>query len=383
MCHRAADRRYFASGFETKPPSHVPVLSVSGMMATLSVGATVHGQSDSHHITSAWVADESGNIIFFKSFTTDETPVVSFEIPVGTGQLTPYEHCNLHGVWEGLSVSLLDMRATTIAALEATGVYNGSYYPASYSTKPPSHVPVLTLSGLVATVSVGSSPHVMTEAHHIASVWVLDQLGRPIFYHDFNYTTDSAATVTFTVPAGVTHVTPYEYCNLHQVWAGNSISIAWQPMAAAKEALNIAYTRFYFPAAFSTKPPSHVPVVSVSGGVATLSVGATVHGMSDAHHITAAWVRDKTGMVIFYKTFATDGSETPVVTFTVPASSTALTPYEHCNLHGTWLGAPLPALRAAAVLHEHACVGHSVDVRAADRSQVPRTTRRGSRRRRR
>ena len=224
MLHRA--RRYFANGFETKPPSHVPVLSVSGMVATLSVGATVHGQSASHHITSAWVTDESGHVIFFRAFATDEIPVVSFAIPVGTGELTPYEHCNLHGVWEGLPVLLLDMRAATIDALEASGVYNGSYYPASYSSKPPSHVPVLTLSGQVATVAVGSSPHVMTEAHHIASVWVLDQLGRPIFYHDFNYMTDNAATVAFTVPAGVTHVTPYEYCNLHQVWSGISAEVA-------------------------------------------------------------------------------------------------------------------------------------------------------------
>ena len=154
-------------------------------------------------------------------------------------------------------------------------------------------------------------------------------------------------------------------------------------LAAANEALNIAYTSFYFPAAFSTKPPSHVPVISVSGGVATLSVGASVHGMSDAHHITSAWVRDQTGMVIFYQTFATDGSETPVVTFTVPAGSTALTPYEHCNLHGTWLGVSLPAWGGAAALHEHLCVGHAVEGRLLVASQAPRTTRRGSRRRRR
>jgi superoxide reductase len=223
LCRRRA-HRYFPDGFETKPPSHVPVLSVSGMMGTLSVGATVHGQSAQHHITAAWVTDESGHIMFFKAFATDETPVVSFAIPVGTAELTPYEHCNLHGVWEGLSVPVLTTRRATIDALEANGVYNASFYPASYSTKPPSHVPVLTLSGQVATVAVGSSPHVMTEAHHIASVWVLDQLGRPIFYHDFNYTTDSAATA-FAVPPGVTHLTPYAFCNLHQVWSGRSAEV--------------------------------------------------------------------------------------------------------------------------------------------------------------
>jgi desulfoferrodoxin (superoxide reductase-like protein) len=126
---------------------------------------------------------------------------------------------------------------------------------------------------------------------------------------------------------------------LHAQVSSGSSNADSEGLAAAKQALNIAYTSVYFPDAFSTKPPSHVPVISVSSGVVTLSVGASVHGMSDAHHITAVWVRDQTGIVIFYKAFAADGSGTPVVTFTVPAGSTALTPYEHCNLHGTWRGA--------------------------------------------
>jgi desulfoferrodoxin (superoxide reductase-like protein) len=120
-------------------------------------------------------------------------------------------------------------------------------------------------------------------------------------------------------------------------------------LAADKEALNTAFTSVYYPPAFSTKPPSHVPAISVSDGTATLVVGTTVHGMSEAHHITAVWVRDQTGMVIFYKAFATDGSEAPLVAFPVPVGSRALTPYEHCNLHGTWRGAAYyPAWEASA-----------------------------------
>ena len=45
----------------------------------------------------------------------------------------------------------------------------------------------------------------MSQAHYITAVWVEDQLGGVIFFHEFNYT-ESAATVSFTVPAGVTLV---------------------------------------------------------------------------------------------------------------------------------------------------------------------------------
>ena len=52
-----------------------------------------------------------------------------------------------------------------------------------------------------------------------------------------------------------------------------------------------------------------------------LRAGATVHGMSSSHYIGSVWVRDQTGMVVFWHDFATDGSESPVVTFEVPAAS--------------------------------------------------------------
>ena len=33
------------------------------------------------------------------------------------------------------------------------------------------------------------------------------------------------ATMTFTVPAGVTELTPYEWCNLHGFWKGETMSV--------------------------------------------------------------------------------------------------------------------------------------------------------------
>lgn len=282
-------------------------------------------------------------------------------------------------MWQSETLDVFATRATDIDAFIATGLYNGSassgsdsdtlactvaahasrtadvrrsfyrcgstYFPAQYTNKVGGHVPVLTLSGTTATVTVS---HGMSSSHYITSVWVNDQLGNPIFFHNFN-PSDAAPTVSFEVPRGVTHLTPFENCNLHQVWHGNTISVDAQSRAAAWEALNIMYTGVYYPPV-GHSVPKHEPLITVSGTTATLTVGSgIVHPMSSQHHISAAWVRDQTGMVVFYQAFATDGSETPVVSFTVPAGSTALTPYEHCNLHGTWMGATYyPAWEATA-----------------------------------
>jgi desulfoferrodoxin (superoxide reductase-like protein) len=255
---------FYPVGFSTKPPSHVPVLSVTGMTATLSVGATIHGMSSAHYISTAWVVDESGNVIHSTAFSVDEQPVTTFQVPVGAGELRPYEHCNLHGVWEGEVTSVFAQRQSSIDSLVSTGLYNGSYYPAAYSTKPPSHVPVLTLSGNVATVSVGASAHGMTASHYITAVWVTDQLGRPIFFHEFNYT-DSAAIVSFTVPRGVTHLTPYEHCNLHQAWAGNTVQV----LLSSDATVISSFSGGSFAAGVAT-----AAAPSVTEGVASSSAGS-------------------------------------------------------------------------------------------------------------
>jgi superoxide reductase len=76
------------------------------------------------------------------------------------------------------------------------------------------HVPVGTRAGSELTVTVGSVPHPMTEAHHIAWICVaqehrtervtLEPTGEP--------------TATFTIDG---EATIYEYCNLHGLWAAD------------------------------------------------------------------------------------------------------------------------------------------------------------------
>ena len=58
-------------------------------------------------------------------------------------------------------------------------------------------------------------------------MWVEDQRGRIIFLHEFNYT-DATPEVSFAVPSGVTELTPFEHCNLHQTWQGKSTLVVYE-----------------------------------------------------------------------------------------------------------------------------------------------------------
>ena len=77
------------------------------------------------------------------------------------------------------------------------------------------HVPVATRTEKGIEVHVGSEPHPMTEAHHIAWIvlagenWTqrikLDPTGKP--------------EATFCVCDNTESVSVYEYCNIHGLWS--------------------------------------------------------------------------------------------------------------------------------------------------------------------
>ena len=292
-----------------------------------------------------WVEDQRGRIIFLHEFNyTDATPEVSFAVPSGVTELTPFEHCNLHQTWQGNSMTIEWQR--TAAAKESLNTpYTPVYWPASFASKPPSHVPVLAVSGTTATVSVGGSVHGMSAAHHITAVWVRDQTGLVVYMRTFATDGSETPVVSFSIPAGSTSLTPYEHCNLHGTWVGARVYPAWETSAAALVAANTLpnpYNLTYFATGFATKPPSHIPVLSALGMAGTLTVGATLHGTSLSHYITSAWATDQHGKVIFYQSWGT--SDTPIVSFAIPPGTTSVTAYEHCNLHGVWEAEPLDLL---------------------------------------
>ena len=112
----------------------------------------------------------------------------------------------------------------------------------------------------------------------------------------------------------------------------------WLAVAAELEARasGSPYSTTYFPDGWSGKVAGHMPVLSINGTSATVTVD---HGMSSAHFIDTIYVRDQSGAVVHMQTF--DGSEASAqTTFEIPSSATTLTAYEHCNLHGLWKSVP-------------------------------------------
>lgn len=60
--------------------------------------------------------------------------------------------------------------------------------------------------------------------HFITYVYVVDQSNHLFAVKTMDPTMPAPATVVFDVPLGVTEVTAYEFCNLHGLWKGPSIS---------------------------------------------------------------------------------------------------------------------------------------------------------------
>ena len=94
------------------------------------------------------------------------------------------------------------------------------------------------------------------------------------------------------------------------------------------------------------KAAKYVPQVTVEkAGQARTATITVPHGMDWAdgskHVIDALFVRDQTGKLIHFREFNEEDTQ-PSSSFTVPKDVTAVTAYEHCNLHGLWKSALVP-----------------------------------------
>jgi desulfoferrodoxin-like iron-binding protein len=120
------------------------------------------------------------------------------------------------GVWE--------QRAALLE--ESSGVTYSSASPGMWAGKEGTHTPSVTENGDGSvTVSTG---HPMEENHWINTIFVRDQNGLVIHLVDFiarGPNKASAASTSFRPPAGTTSVTAYSYCNLHDLWVSDPISV--------------------------------------------------------------------------------------------------------------------------------------------------------------
>ena len=76
------------------------------------------------------------------------------------------------------------------------------------------HVPVVTADGNRIHVAVGSAAHPMTEAHHIAWIYIETEKGG----QRKNLAVDGAPEADFVITDDDKLVAAYAYCNLHGLW---------------------------------------------------------------------------------------------------------------------------------------------------------------------
>ena len=86
--------------------------------------------------------------------------------------------------------------------------------PGSMDASQEKHVPVIKVNGDTVTVTVGSAPHPMTDAHHIEWVSLRTKCGN----QRKALKPGSEPKVCFRICEGDEVIAAYAYCNLHGLW---------------------------------------------------------------------------------------------------------------------------------------------------------------------
>ena len=106
----------------------------------------------------------------------------------------------------------------------------------------------------------------------------------------------------------------------------------WEDLAGMLEAEGVFTVAN--PGIWAGKEGSHTPAAVVAGSEVTV---VTTHGMDPDHWITTLYIRDQNGVVVGLAELDAS-SPAGEATFVLPAGTTAVTPYAHCNDHGLWRG---------------------------------------------
>jgi desulfoferrodoxin (superoxide reductase-like protein) len=267
---------------------------------------------------------------------------------------------------------------------------------------PEKHVPFLTLSAgtgqLVAKVVVGNGDeeggvwHPMSasdnskEVHFITHIVVKDQDGNIVAAESLDPTVAAPATIEFDVPEGVTELTPYEWCNLHGLWMGPTVTVdsslggtapahchasdfesgAWPSVHA--DFLRLQNSTFESESPFSEADGvKHTPYITIPElGVASVLVGKEegplhpmvastdgVPGEDGPHWITEVYVVDQDGEIVAMKSLDVgEDVDRAEVTFDIPDGTETLQAYAWCNIHGLWGGPVVSATEVTSMASE-------------------------------
>ena len=251
------------------------------------------------------------------------------------------------------------------------------------------HNPVLLVEANQATITIGnlsmpwaedltgSQTHPMTTGHFIDLIYAIDQRGAVVTSGYLTPTMKGPATFSFTVPPGVTELTPLSHCNLHGLYFGatvyvNSTGFPAVPsqgrisacggkvggmtpqcemddadvFAAAQYIRDEGRRRDALPAVSSvladvTAAAMHnITVTHIGNGMysATLPMHPVLSGATEmadpyaVHFIDLMWVEDQDMKVIAASVPLPNGA--PRLVFSLPAGTVQFEVFCHCNRHG-------------------------------------------------
>lgn len=93
-------------------------------------------------------------------------------------------------------------------------------HPGEHGPVKEAHLPVVELKGDKAKIVV---PHEMTDRHFIQYVWAKDETNRMLGAAALGH--GEAPELRVVVPEGTKAVTAYQCCNVHGVWAADSVAV--------------------------------------------------------------------------------------------------------------------------------------------------------------
>ena len=77
---------------------HVPVITTTANLVTVSIGAVEHPMTDAHFIK--WIALQTKEGNQRKTLKPGEKPSACFALCEGDEVVAAYAYCNLHGLWK-------------------------------------------------------------------------------------------------------------------------------------------------------------------------------------------------------------------------------------------------------------------------------------------
>jgi len=205
-----------------------------------------------HFVTHIYVVDQDGDIVGMDALDPVQgaPAMAEFDIPNGTLALQAYEWCNKHGLWQGPVVNVISTLSTEATCskddidVAAYDSYDADFrrrqamdpfqkaepYTEADGKKHTPYIEVVNNTAIV-TVGDGSPFHPMkdssdpSEVHFVTHIWVVDQAGNIVVMRNLDPYGVDKATITFGLPSNATSLTAYEFCNLHGLWKGPTVSI--------------------------------------------------------------------------------------------------------------------------------------------------------------